>query len=165
MENTLLQHAPQDVVKALLIGFGVGSQPIAYAQWPILVDMEPDEPDNCITVIGTDGVMDGRLMPTGEQLEHFGIMLRVRAATTTGTGHTLHAFQVAFNKIKSIVEILDKTVVRTTLALTDIAQGDADYMIHCANRTSSIMNLGRQRGSKERYVFTVNYLFSIVQVI
>lgn len=74
----ILQHAPADVLRWLLIAMGFGTEPTLQLPWPICFKKEPTTPDNCITVYDTSSQMDGCSMIDGEQLQHYGIQLRIR---------------------------------------------------------------------------------------
>lgn len=81
---TTLAHSPADVLRHVLVGIGLGTEPpttpAAAQAWPVYAGAEPATPDNVVTLYDTAGVSDGRSMVDGELFQHYGVMVRVRAA-------------------------------------------------------------------------------------
>jgi hypothetical protein len=158
VESVILEHAPAEVVRGLLIQLGIASNGVEYAPWPVFVENEPDQPDNCITVEDMPGVLDGRLHPTGEVQEHNGILIRVRGARDITGTDLKDGYQIARRRIDLICEALDQSVRSTQVTLDS-----ATYIVYSANRISSVDSLGRTRANRERSIFTVEYQFTIAQ--
>lgn len=160
MESVILTHSPAEVLRAVLIQLGQATTGTAYGQWPVFADMEPDTPDNCVTLYDTQGIIQGRNHPDGEVQENQGLQVRVRGVKDSTVTPALHGSQVAYRQAASICRILDQTVCRTTVNLDS-----STYIIHSANRASSILKLGRMRDNRERYVCTVNYLIAMAEIL
>lgn len=164
MASVILDHTPAEVVRAALIQLGLGTHGIAYGAWPVFTEMEPDAPDNTITLYDTDGIVQARNMVDGEVYENHGVMIRVRGVKTIVGTLPVSGARIARNKIDDIVRALDQSVCRYSISVPDnIVSGTTLYTLHSANRSSGVMRSGRQRGNSERYVYTVNYLMSLTQ--
>lgn len=155
-----LYHAPGEVVRALLIQLGVGSDGITYLDWPIFIDEEPDKPDNCITIEEIQGKLDGVHQPTGETIEHYGFHISIRCVrTTTGTASQIPGYRIARNKVDQVCVQLSQNVAQLILTLDNI-----QYLISGCLQLSSADPLGKARNNSGRYRFTVDYQITIVQL-
>ena len=145
-----MSHSNASIVRQLLIDLDVGVLPPDPDQgdWPIYVSRTPESPDECITVFDTQGIMQGRHMATGEQVEHYGIMLQLRS----------NSYEVGNAKIDAIIQQLDQNVYGTEVTmLDDVGTDGTDYIIHSMNRKGSVNTLGKDPSDQSRYLFTVNY--------
>lgn len=147
--SALLDHSPSDIVRNVLIDLGLGSDPAANQVWPIFASGEPDKPDSCITVYDTAGIDLGRIQFDGEREESYGIQVRVRSAAHTA-GH---------KKTNEIAIALDKDLLDMNISL-----GASDYNVWCANRSSTVLVLGRESPNTNRRLFTVNVIVVIDQI-
>lgn len=115
--------------------------------WPIYFDFMPDKPDNAIMIFDSDGILEGRLNPTGETQEQFGIQFRTRCKPPV---------QLARNKIDEIRDWCEN-VLRETATL------DAhSYLVEAIDLSSSIMRLGKDSTTQHRG-FTLNATATITQ--
>lgn len=160
MERIILEHAPGEVVRALLIQLAVGTEGTLYASWPVFVDQEPDEPDNCITVEEMLGGIDGKLGPTGEVIEHYGFHIMVRSARVPTGTDPQPGYRVGRNKIDEICTQLDQHVDCVIVTIDS-----ATYTVHAAHRISSVNPLGKSRANSARYSFSVDYQITITQTV
>ncbi len=118
--------------------------------WPLYVNHLPDSPnveDNCGAIYDTTGVKDGRLME-GPVPQHFGIQLKIRSLGN----------QAGYVKIEDIAVAMDE-VVRVELSLSS-----GDYVIQNVSRTSPVVPLGIEGGTKRRFLFTINFLVTMRKV-
>ncbi len=120
--------------------------------WPLYVNHLPDDrsssvEDNCGAIYDTTGVKDGRLME-GPVPQHFGIQLRIRSLGN----------QAGYVKIEGIAAAMDE-VVRVELSLSS-----GDYVIQNVSRTSPVVPLGIEGGTKRRFLFTINFLVTMRKV-
>ena len=74
-----LIHAPANIIRQLLISKSQGTNPLLQEPWPISYSMEPDTPDNSITVYDTTDRDHGRTMVDGRRQVHHGFQVRVRS--------------------------------------------------------------------------------------
>jgi hypothetical protein len=141
-----MDHSPENLLRYLLIDINEGTLPTDNDDWPIGI-VEPDSPDNAITIFGTTGVIQLRQILDGKVVERFGAQIRIRA-TDNITGSA---------KAQSIVDSIDQ-LRRESLTIET-----SDYLIHSVSRTTSVIPLGREQGTS-RYLFTINVLINLTQV-
>lgn len=144
----LLQHSPAAIVRRLLINKGAGTDPTDKQAWPVFDSGEADKPDSAITVYDTEGHLQGREMIEGETHDFHGIMVQVRAA-----GHS-----AGYAKARAIAVLFDKSIYWNTIDI-----GTSKYTIQSIGRTSDVLALGKEPGTK-RNLFTINALATLRQV-
>jgi len=136
--------SPADVIRQLLLDLDLGTDE---GDWTVFVSFLPDVPDIALCVYDTSGKMDGRIMKTGEQIEHPGIQIMVR-----GTDHP-----TTWQKAKDITDSLDQ--VRRSLVALD---SESSYILHNVSRSGAIVPLGVEtEGSKRRHLFSINATVTI----
>ncbi len=144
-----MSAAPADVLRQLLIDLGLGVE--AGNTWPIFVGFLNDEdqniPANALCVYDTSGKLDGRIMQTGEQVEHPGIQIRIRSLE----------YPVGFEKAKNITLALD--AVRHVL----VTVGADLYLIQNVSRAGAIIPLGVESTEQRRFHFTVNAMLTLTE--
>lgn len=141
-----LQNSPAVIMVAYVIEqLEKMTDPSDRDEWPLYDSHLPDGDNvevNCGAIYDTPGVSDQRSM-TGEQSEHPGIQLRIRARDRA----------TAYAKIEDVASTLDEVAFGT------ITIGDLEYRIQNVSRTSQIVTLGID--SKRRVSLTVNFLLTI----
>lgn len=145
--SVTLTHSVNDIVRRLLVNMGHGTLPSVNGSWPIGVE-RPNSPDNCVTVRDTTGRVEGRLQPTGEVQEHFGIQVEVRSAVKN----------VGQLKAQEITYACDREIKNTTVTFES-----KTYNIINVNRVGTVMSIGRETPESMRELFTFNALVTIVQ--
>ena len=140
-------NTPADLIRQALVDNATFTLPSAASAWPLYVDQFPDLPGqvddhqiNAACVYDTGGTSDGRLMGTGQHIQHPGWQLRVR-----GRVH-----RDVYNKIKRAKEYLE-TVRRLTVEMPPFL-----YTIEAISLRGNILSLGRELGAKGRVEFTIN---------
>lgn len=141
-----LLHSPADVVRWLLIQTEQGVAPSSVGAWPVFVSIEPDRPDNCITVYDTEGILEGRIQTTGEVVEQLGVMLRVRSQN----------YPLGYSKCLNLQRELDQQIYRRQVTVQN-----STYVVHSLTRRGSILAIGKDRGNSDRFIFTLNYTLTI----
>lgn len=148
MMNTLA-HSPAEVLRAVLVGIGQGTQPptppAAASAWPVYASSEPAAPDNVVTVYDTAGVDDGRSMIDGELFQHYGVQVRVRATTHAAGWAKADAIRRA---LALECKLRGATVAGSSYVLT-------------ASRIGQVLALGRETPESQRRLFTVNALLVV----
>ena len=144
----LLVHSPAEIIRNLLVNLGAGTLPSAGGVWPISTDQRLDAPDNVMTINDTDGKRDGRVMPTGEVVEHPGIQIEVRSGTRG----------VGFTKTKAVATLLDEEVYNETVTINGTT-----YNITNVSRSGGVLSIGKETPTSKRVLFTVNATVTIVQ--
>src|SRR5687768_5759044 len=92
------------IIRRLLITLNHGTEAGA---WPIYAANLPASPDSAIAVYDTAGLLQGRIMRTGEQIKKPGIQIRVRGIEYLPT----------FTKVQEIADALD-TMLGTTVTIS-----------------------------------------------
>lgn len=140
-----MTHSPAEVLRALLIADGLcpSNQVSAFA---CFVSSMPDEPDAVVCTYDSDGRLDGRLMRTGEVIEHPRVVIQVRSAT----------FTAGWQKMEAIRALIDSVKRR------EVTVQVATYLVQNISRTSTILALGQEEGTtKRREYFSLNVLMTL----
>ena len=149
--SSVLEASPAYILSQYLIEeAAIMTIPSDDGSWPLYVNHMPDGrevADDCGVLYDTAGAKDGRLM-TGVVIEHLGIQLRLRSLEN----------QAGYAKAETIVSDLD------AILNTELTIGSDDYIIHNVSRTSPIIPLGIEGGTKRRFLFTVNFLVTMKKV-
>ena len=143
-----LTHSPAQIVAQLLVDLGLGTLPSASLTWPVYDVSLPDENDEAMCVHDTQGNIDGRDMNSGTTLEHYGIMIRLRARDHL-TGYA---------KANAVAVALDSQVANDAVTLDSSV-----YNVIALSRKSGPLNNGPEPGSS-RVIFSANYIAAINQV-
>jgi hypothetical protein len=114
------------------------------APWPAFYAQEPDSPDNCITVFDTTGQPDGRSMPDGEPVQHFGISVMVRGSDLSST----------WVKANFIRNNLAKSVY-----YQQVTVDGATYLVECLSKLSQPIFQGKETNPK-RLKYLLNALMT-----
>lgn len=146
-------HMTEDIVAQLLMDLGVGTDPVDDLDWPVFSTQEPDLPDDCITVYGTEGTKQGRNSFSGEVWMNPGVQLRVRSALPEKGGL----------KCKEIEEAIDGVYDRSVSLDPPTGTGTDVYLVHDVSRQGGAIPLGKESPSSRRNVFTINALVSLRQ--
>lgn len=139
-------HSPADILRYLLIDLDYGvlptGQTVSSDTWLIFADLEPDRPDNCITVYNTNNIQFGRSQIDGSIFEHEGFQIRIRSATSV----------IGYRKSAALVEALDNIIYFNTVTI-----GEDTYCIRSTRRIGDINALGKDTPTPtQRSVYTIN---------
>lgn len=140
-----------DIVRLLLLQLGYGEENQS-SNWAVFVGFVPDDPDNAIVVFDTAGMPDGRLMTTGERIEHPGIQIRVRGLEYAVTRNRAEAIALALDAQHNAEIDLDEESV------------SASYIVQNITRTGMIMPLGAEESDRRRFHFTINAILTLRKV-
>jgi len=140
---------PAQIIHQLLTDLNLVEQSGA---WPAFISFMPEElPDDAVCVYDTAGTSDGRIMRTGERIEHSGVQIRVR-----GRHH-----KDVWNKTNEIALALDQQVQNTLVSTAS----DLVYRIANISRTGTIIPVGIETdGARRRFNFTINALVTYASV-
>jgi hypothetical protein len=139
-----LTHSPAHILYRHLVACEVVSAPDAGRDWPATYTSMPDAPDNVVCIYNTTGRHDGRLMGTGEVIEHPAIMCKVRAGRDAD----------AYARASLIADILDK------IKQAAVAIDGKNYTIESVSRPTPIIQLGQEEGGR-RFAYTVNAYLTV----
>lgn len=143
----LLTHSVNDVLRRLLVNNSQGTLPSASGNWPIGIE-RPDDPDDCVTITETTGKRDGRVMSTGEVIEHPGIQVEVRSAD----------HNTGFLKAMQLATYCDESIYNSVITFEN-----KTYNIQNVSRVGPVMSIGRESPESKRELFTFNAMVTIVQ--
>lgn len=164
MPGAILQHSPADVVGRLLADLGVGTNPESDGVWPIYDGVEPDKPDNLITVYDTKGRRYGRVQFSGEGIEAPGITFRIRSAKPRD----------GFLKASEISKVISEIITFNNVSIVSPESGGAiiSYEVAAITQIGTILNLGRYAptlpgvtaSSSKRNIYVLNAVVSLRQL-
>ena len=145
-----LTSPPSIIIRDLLIANSLGSSRSSDdpEPWPIGVSHEPDskqEQDDIVTLYDTGGANDGRIMKTGERVQHETVQVRIRSKK----------YLTGYAQIKIISDFFDQ-LLRESIIVDSV-----NYLIQNISRSSPILPLGTEKGSKRRQLFTLNIAVTI----
>lgn len=150
MLNQLL-HSPAEIIQEMMVRLALAADPEVepLGSWPVYGGTEPDVPDECITVRGTQGRDDGRLMPTGERMYRHGFQVRLRARDRP----------TAVAKAWAVATTFDQGVYDHSVTL-----GGTDYVVEIVTVVNGPLELGPEKTATRREIVTINCL-AVIRVL
>jgi len=149
---TALGSSPAFILSEYIINeISALTNPDNNGEWPLYTNYMPDGDDvesDCAAMYDTAGILNGRLMRTGEVIKHPGLQLRLRSL----------GGEIGYAKIEGVALSLD-SIAGETLVVSG-----STFKILNMRRTTEIIPLGLERGTKRRFLFTVNYLVTLKKV-
>ena len=146
--SDVLETSPSSVLAYYIIEtLAKMTDPSEGDTWPLYISSMPDGDDietNCGALYDTSGIQSMRQM-NGYIAQFFGIQLRIRSKT----------YEIGWAKIEDIGNALDE-VNNISVEITP-----EEYEIQNISRTTPIVPLGLERGTKRRYLFTLNFAMTI----
>ena len=143
---------PSYILAQLLVDLGMGVAATGdNTPWQVQCVMEPLDPDQVITVYDVEAVQNGRIMFTGETVEHRGCQIRVRGAKY----HVLSPND-GYARARIMAETLDQRVRRKTTTVDGI-----QYLVHSVDRKSDVIYMGEDTPNSRRKVFTINVTITV----
>lgn len=144
-----MNHTVSDIVATYLISQGILQIPGISATWPIYVGHLPGGKlqRQAAVITDTPATRDGRLMHTGEVIEHPNFQIRVRS----------EVYQTALLKLQEIATTFDP------ITNTTVVMGVDSYSIKNISRTSSIIPMGVEPETR-LFLFSANFLITIKQI-
>jgi len=143
-----LQASPASIMAAYIIEkLSKMTDPSDKDDWPLYISHLPDGSNvktDAGAIYDTTGVNDMRSMDGGVP-QHPGIQLRIRARN----------YETGYTKIEDIANALDEVASNT------IEIGLLEYEIQNVSRTSPIVSLGIEPGTRRRFSFTMNFLLTM----
>jgi hypothetical protein len=130
---------PSEVLRQVLIDLG---QVEGITGWTCYTSFLPETPPAAVCIYDTAGVLDGRLMETGEQVVHPGFQIRVRNTDPV----------VAWNYLNRMVSALDQVKMR------EVAMSSEEYwLLWSVSRTGDLLPAGiEEQGGKRMFHYTAN---------
>ena len=140
-----LDHTPADIVRELLIGLALGTDPDDSGAWPVFSPNEPDLPDEMIAVSDTQGRDGGRTAPDNERAEHQGIQVMVRGKTSPRGWVKANAIAIALDTVWN----------------RNVTMDSSEYTVYGIMRTGNVLPLGKAVPESRRWMFSINAIVSI----
>lgn len=138
---------PSVIIRQILINEGLLS---TSGDWTVYNAFLPDKPQKSACIYDEDGKQDGRLMATGERIDHPAVQVRVRC----------QAYMEGWEKANLIAEKLDQ-INRLEIAVPD----DGTYLLQSVSRTGTVISAGMETiGDERRFNFTVNANLTITKL-
>lgn len=147
-----INHPPERIIQQLLVDLGgLVIDPGDIGSWPCYVGIMPETPDNCVSVSGTTGEVQGREMVGGVMVEKYGFQVRIRANGPVD----------GYVKGARIQQAMNQNVLRTPVTVMDESgTATTDYIVQAITPKGPVVRLG-QEGSSRRHVHTINSIVSL----
>lgn len=143
--------SPALVIRRWLIDSGLAPDS-GSAPWAPFAAFLPDNPDTAIGIYDTTGVLQGRIMATGEQIEKPGVQVRVRSAD----------YKAAYAKADEIRLRMDSLLPIVSVVLPGAGE---EWQLSNIARTASITYLGiEESGDRKRHNLTINATLTIKKI-
>lgn len=136
-----------EIIRQLLIDLDLGES--SGSAWTVFVSFLPTSPDQAIAVYDTAALSDGRLMGTGERIEHPGFQIRVRGSN----------YPDVRNKADEIALALD------TQQNTSVTTSDGTFEILNISRLGGLIHLGIDETDQRRHHITINAVTTIRKTV
>ncbi len=139
--------SPAKIIKELLVDLDVvdGSG----NDWKAYVAFLPDKPDQTVCIYDSVGKPDGRIMATGERIEHLGVQVMVRGLD----------YPAVYAKVKEICDALDG-VIKVSVATSS----EDSYTVHNVSRVGTPLAIGIEpEGERRRHSFSINAVTTITK--
>lgn len=141
--------SPADVIRQMLVDLGFANDGPG-AGWHAYTGFFPNDPVSAFCVYDLQGRKDGRLMKTGEQINHPGIQIMFRGKDYLTTRDHTDAVALALDAQRKTTVAVESTGV---------------YIVHNVSRTGDIMSLGMEaEGDSRRFLFTINAVLTIEEI-
>lgn len=145
-----LQHTVDLIIAQLMIQNGVASalngSGVPLGPWPVYVNVEPPQPDQCLVITETTGTDGGRTMIDGEMMSHFGFQVMVRGQDDQDTPQ----------KASSLRWWMQTGVSTQTVTLLNSDSVPVTYLIPCISGIGQVLKMGRDRPPTGRYKCSIN---------
>jgi hypothetical protein len=141
--DEVLEESPAAILATYIRDtLGLASDPESSGEWPLYVNFIPYEVDEVLAIYDTTGIYDGRLMSTNEEVNHYGIQIRIRSKDYTE----------GYLKLKQLVAALNQTIRQT------VTRNEEVFFIQNLTQVSSIVRIGVEEEPRRRIESTVNFL-------
>lgn len=154
-----LNNSVAAVVQYLLIQLGLGVLPSAGSAsqpWPVYRSLEPDQPDNAVTVYSTESVMEGREHVGSQMQSHYGFQVRVRATNDD-------LAQLKANAVAQALDPLAGYVVTLAPSVGDPSVVPHAYLLASVTRKGDPLSIGNESPTSARKIYTVNAIVAFAQ--
>lgn len=148
------KHPPSQLIQTLLVSEGLFTNPEDDKDWGCYISFFPETQAGAKVgcVFDTSSVKNGRIMRTGEVIEHPGLQIAIRTPD----------YATGWAKMSDIRFYLDRLLLDKEVIIEN-----TKYNIHSATRTSDILSLGVEQLSasggkaKRRDLFSLNFTITL----
>lgn len=142
-----INHPPAEILAQALLGLELVTPQDDAGEWPIYIGNLPATPDEAVSIHDVEGILDGRLMDSGEYIEHPGFQLRIRVKATD--------YLRGWRKANSLANALASSI-RGTVEVDDTA-----YTIDSVTLSSPPIPMGQDPDTQRRQNFSINGRISL----
>lgn len=142
-------HSPADVLRWAMISYGIVTDPDTSQAWPCFTSIEPNTPDRLVTTFDTAGDLQARVQIAGDQIEKYGVQIRIRASS----------HEDGWAKGSAIISLLDRDIRRQSVTI-----GGSTYCIQSVHRKSSLIELGKELQITKRHLWTINCTMTVSKI-
>ena len=146
-----MKHPQSSIFRQLLIDADFLNES-SDSEWPSFISSMPDGEtvvSNCAALYDTPGLGDGRLMSTGENIIHFGVMIHVRSDD----------YMLGWDKLNDICQYAE--TVKNCLVIVE----SSSYNVVNIRQSSNQYSLGQEKTTKRREIFGCNFLLTVKEAI
>ncbi len=145
----LSDHSPADILRWAMISYGILTDPSLGTAWPCFTSIEPNTPDRLVTTFDTVGDLQARVQIAGDQIEKYGVQIRIRASS----------HEDGWAKGSAIISLLDRDIRRDSITI-----GSSTYCIQSVHRKSSLVELGKELQITKRHLWTINCTLTVSKI-
>ncbi len=140
--------SPASIIAYYIINtLGKMSDPSSGSAFPLWISHMQDKPSNAGAIYDTSGIIEQRQM-SGLVPTHQGIQIKIRALS----------YETGYAKIEDIASALDEVFDESVEISAE------EYVLQNIGRSSPIVPLGIEGGTKRRFLFTINYLLTLRKI-
>lgn len=147
--STGSDHSPADVLRWAMISYGIVTDPVLETAWPCFTSIEPNTPDRVVTTFDTTGYLQARVQIAGDQIEKYGVQIRIRASS----------HEDGWAKGSAIIALLDRDIRRQSVTI-----GGSTYCIQSVHRKSSLIEIGKELQITKRHLWTINCTMTVSKI-
>jgi hypothetical protein len=148
-----LENSPAVILRAYVVdGLEELSYPESNGDWPCWVSVMPDDrgnetvPDNAAAVFDSPGT--GTRLMSGQQIERFGVQVKVRGIDYTTVWKKLESIATALDGVKNVL----------------VSINSDEYLILNISRRGPIIPMPETKTTKRRFTFVINMLITLKKV-
>lgn len=142
----MTNHPPSMIVSKYLTDQGIFSATLT-DDWALFFSSLPDGPRNAGAFFDTQGIKDGRISETGENVIHEGLQLRVRSKEVIGGWAKIKSAEVQLSKAKNVEIVIDSDT----------------YILHNVSLVAPATQIGPVKGASRYMEWTSNFILTVTQ--
>jgi len=141
-----MNHSPAQIIEKYLVDVGIFDN----SNWFLFIgSLPPSEegksPIRAAAVYDTTGLLDGRLMESGEVIKHPGFQIKLRSDN----------YELGWKKLSDAGDSL--SLINNTTVIVDTST----YIVENVSATADITALGPEQGSTRYQLFVSNFILTV----